>query len=402
MLLVKAKQGGGPATGRPFSFGKRADVALPVAHGEDSVTRVEVYREAKALFVPGARMVDEAECALSVALAILFAHLIGAHNISWAAFSGFVVMRGRADESLVRGILRLIGTAIGAGLALLLVPSLAAVPPLAALVAGLVATGSLYGAMTGKRSYAWLLFGLTFEMILLDTLEHPALVAADFARTRMLEVTAGTVACVLVSFASAVTVRRIWPAAPTPPTERVGWHRHAFRHAAQAGVAVALLPLLGQIVRIPELAQSSITVMASMLVPVSSIGASGFVPVSRRLVQRVAGCLAGAAMAALFLFAAHGSAAVLIGGTLLGVIVGRHVENGKSSIAYVGTQFVLAILVTLVPDDYGSAAIGPALNRLTGILVGMALLEPVLLAWHLIAPSAPAKPAAAAGSSGTE
>lgn len=101
-------------------------------------------------------------------------------------------------------------------------------------------------------------------------------------------------------------------------------------------------------------------------------------------------------MAALFLFAAHGSAAVLIAGTLIGVIIGRHVENGKSSIAYVGTQFVLAILVTLVPDDYGSAAIGPALNRLTGILIGMALLEPVLLAWHLIAPSAPAKPAAAA------
>ena len=48
-----------------------------------------------------------------------------------------------------------------------------------------------------------------------------------------------------------------------------------------------------------------------------------------------------------------------------------------------GTQFTLAVLVTLVPDSYAGAAIAPALARLTGILVGMALLEPVLLAWHL-------------------
>lgn len=56
-----------------------------------------------------------------------------------------------------------------------------------------------------------------------------------------------------------------------------------------------------------------------------------------------------------------------------------------------GTQFTLAVLVTLVPDSHVKADAGPALARLYGILLGMALLElelelePVLLACHAIA-----------------
>lgn len=354
-------------------------------------------REARALAVPGPRMVDELECAGSVTLAILFAHLIHAQNISWAAFSGYMVMRGRWSESLVRGILRIIGTIAGAALALGLAPLLLPSAEHVSVAGGLVAAGTLYGALTGKRAYAWLFVGLTFEMILLDALEHPALPLRPFATTRLLEVLAGTLACMIVSLASAFTTRRRWPAPAAELARRAGWHPAAMRHAGQAGVTVAALPLLWQYFAIPELAQSAVTVMAAMLLPVTSIGASGFVQVSRRLFQRVAGCLAGAAMAALFLFAAHGAAPVLIAGTLIGVILGRHVENGRTSMAYVGTQFVLAVLVTLVPDSYAHAQLGPAVERLTGILIGLAALEPVLFAWHLVARGAPAHPAAASG-----
>lgn len=66
---------------------------------------------------------------------------------------------------------------------------------------------------------------------------------------------------------------------------------------------------------------------------------------------------------------------------------GRHIENGRGPVAYPGTQFTLAILVTLVPDSYATAAIDPGLHRLIGILVGSALMEPVLVAWHIVAPS---------------
>jgi uncharacterized membrane protein YccC len=334
----------------------------------------------------GARLVDELECVLSVLLAILLAHLIGATNISWAAFSGYMVMRGHVSESLVRGLLRMIGTAAGAALALLIAPLVLPSIPAISIAAAIVGGGTLYGAITGKRAYAWLFVGLTFELILLDKLEHPQHALAAFAAMRPLDVAAGTAACILISTISTLTVRHRWPAEPSPPSRRIGWHPQALRHAAQAAIALAILPPLWSIFAVRELAQSSVTVMAAMIIPVTSLGVSGFAPVSGRLLLRIAGCVAGGALAAAALFAAHGTAAILIAATCLGVLIGRHIENGRSGIAYAGTQFTLAVLVTLVPDSYAGAEIGPALDRLLGALIGMAVLEPVLIAWHLIAP----------------
>jgi uncharacterized membrane protein YccC len=343
--------------------------------------------ELRSLFTPGPRMVDEAECVLSVMLAILLAHAIGAHNISWAAFTGFVLMRGRVAETLLRGVLRLIGTATGAILALATVPWSASNLPLASILAAMVGAISLYGMLTTRRAYAWLLFGITFEMILLDTIEHPLINIADFVRTRLLEVSAGTVACVTVSALAALTVRRRWPAPLGAQAANVGWHPHAARHATQGGIALALLPSLHALFGLPQLAQAGVTIMAVMIVPVAGLGSSGLSPVSQRLFQRILGCLAGSLLAALVLFAARGEAWILAAGTCVGVIIGRHIENGGGRIAYVGVQFTLAILVTLVPDSYADAAIHPALMRLAAIFVGMALLEPVLLAWHYLLPA---------------
>ncbi|WP_420137058.1 FUSC family protein [Sphingomonas sp.] len=333
-----------------------------------------------------ARRVDEFECVASVLLSILFAHLIGASNVSWAAFSGYMVMRGHAAESLLRGILRIVGTAAGAALGLVLTPlalgSLAVTAVLLAVIGGT----TLYAALTGKRAYAWLFVGLTFVMILLDKTQHPDIALVNFARTRLLEVVAGTVACVLISTASTVTLRRIWPAERAAPAKRIGWTPRAVRHACQAGAALLILPVIGVYLHLPSLAQGAVAILAAMLVPVTSIGSSGFVPVSYRLLNRVIGCLCGAMLAAIILYVAQGNAPILILGTMLGVAAGRHLENGNGGMAYAGTQFVLAVLVTLVPDSYEDAHIGPGVERLLGTLIGMGLLEPVLLLWHLLAP----------------
>jgi len=332
------------------------------------------------------RLVDESECVASVLLAILLAHLIGASNVSWAAFSGYMVMRGHVAESLLRGVLRIVGTTVGAALGLALTPLVVDNLVLTSLALALIGGVTLYASLTAKRAYAWLFVGLTFVMILLDKAQHPDIALTAFARTRLLEVAAGTAACVVVSTISTLTLRRAWPAERSAAAAGIGWHPHAARHAAQAAAALLILPGLGHWRHLPALAQGAVAIMAVMLVPVSSIGASGFVPVSRRLLNRVAGCAAGGLLAAAFLFLGHGSTPVLVLGTILGVAAGRHLENGKGTLAYAGTQFVLAVLVTLVPDDYAFAHIGPALDRLAGTLIGMALLEPVLLLWHLIAP----------------
>ncbi|MBS0224355.1 MAG: FUSC family protein [Proteobacteria bacterium] len=349
--------------------------------------------ELKTFVEPGPRLVDELECVLSVLLAIVLAHALGARNVSWAAFSGYMVMRGHVSQSLLRGVLRIGGTTVGAGLAILLVPLLLPYLVAASLVGAAIGGLTLYGALTSRRAYAWLFVGLTFEMVLLDHLAHPGFPVVDFAETRVLEVVAGTVACVVVSMASTLTARRRWPAPPAPPAPTFGWHPGAARHAAQATVALALLPPLWVFFGISDLAQSAVTIMAVMLVPVSSLGVGSLGLVTRRVFHRAAGCLLGGVMAALFLFAAHGNAPVLIVATAIGVMIGRHIENGRGPVAYAGTQFTLAILVTLVPDSYAAAEIDPGLHRLIGILIGSALMEPVLVAWHVLAPSRPTPPA---------
>ncbi|MBA2935362.1 FUSC family protein [Sphingomonas sp. CGMCC 1.13654] len=346
-----------------------------------------------------ARTIDETEVVASVLLAILFAHLLHAANVSWAAFSGYMVMRGHAAETVVRGVLRIAGTVTGGLLALVATPWLLPFWPAQAIALAFVCTICLYGAITAKRAYAWLFFGLTFVMVVLDKVEHPARPLLGFVETRVLEVVAGTVACVIVSLASTLTLRRRWPATRAKPLEG-GWHPPALRHAAQGAVALVLLSGLSRFLELPALAQSAITIMAVMLVPITSLGATGFGLVNRRILYRFVGCGAGAALAALFLFVAQGSPPILIVGTILGVAIGRHIENSGRSIAYVGTQFVLAILIILVPDSYAQANLTPAWERLAGIFIGMAVLEPVLLIWHLADPKRPKKAEPEAGTLG--
>jgi uncharacterized membrane protein YccC len=344
--------------------------------------RGQLAVEAKAFVTPGPRMVDEIECVLSVALAIVLGHLFGARNISWAAFSGYMVMRGHVSESLRRGILRILGTAAGAAIAVATFPVLA--PNMFALSAGLALIGwcSLYGALTHRHAYGFLFIGLTYAMIVLGYPKSPADLL-DFAQSRILEVFAGTTACVIVSTLSTLTLRQRWPAVLPPNVVIAGWHPDAARHAAQGALAMALLPPLHELWRLPELAQAAVAIMAVMMVPVSRLGGGGLMPVSRRMLLRAVGCALGAALAAAFLLIGRGSAAILIAGSLFGVMLGRHIENGASPIAYSGTQFTLAMLVALVPDSYINPDPDAGIARLAGTVIGIAMLEPVLAAFHV-------------------
>ena len=330
------------------------------------------------------RTIDELECALSALGAILLAHLLGATHVSWAAFAGYMVMRGHAAETLARGVLRIIGTVAGGLIALGSAPFIVGYWPAAAAALALMGTISLYAAITSRRSYAWLFFGLTYAMVVLDKIEHPAIALPEFVQTRVLETLAGIAASLIVSLASTLTLRRRWPAKRTPAATGAGWHRDSLRHALQAGVALALLVALNAWIPVPALAQGAIMIMAVMLLPVTGIGSSGLAPVSQRILQRMIGCIGGALFAAFFLVAGADNMALLLVATAIGVMLGRHLENGDPTHRYVGTQFTLAVLVMLVPDRYDQLVLEPGVERLMAIFIGMAVLMPVLLIGHML------------------
>lgn len=350
-----------------------------------------VWAEMRTLPKPGPRMIDEIECACSVLLAIAISHQIGAENVGWAAFSGYMVMRSHVAESFTRGVLRIVGTLVGAGGALLLAPFL--LPSTLLLSFGLMIWGgvTLYFAIVGRRAYAWLFTGLTFLMVLIEAMEHAGEPIQRFATTRVLEVLAGTIACVIVSAISTWTIRRRLPnpdqnlrAKPIGlPAKQ--WQATVARHALTGAIALALIPAMWLTFRIPELSQSAITMFAVMLVPAAALADGILSPVSSRVMQRLVGCIAGGCLGGAVLLLSQHSPVVMTIGLVLGIVIGRHIENGPPSMSYAGLQFVLAFVVVLVPDNYANAALEPGYDRLLGILFGMVLLEPVVLVAHLIA-----------------
>ena len=330
------------------------------------------------------RALDEVETVLSVLLAILFAHVLHARNVGWAAFSGYIVMRSQLSITMTRGGLRLLGTATGAltawGVALLM----GQVLPLLSLTLGLVGGLTLYCALTRVRSYAWLLTGLTFSMVTLDGLTHPLEQVTDFAQTRMLETSAGTLACLVVSLVSSWTLRPRLPpaeAAPAPrPAASTAWNPGAALHALQAAIALAVVPWLARWLGDKELTQAAITITALMMVPLSSLTTAQQL-VSTRVVHRFVGCMAGAIVATLATLLCQGVLWATLLCLVAGVVMGRHIENSGGRLAYVGNQFSLLFLVVFVPDSYQALSAEPGFARLQGVVIGIILLQVVRLAF---------------------
>ena len=357
---------------------------IPRRPGELRTLLTELARDFAPWPVPGARVVDEIECVVSVLLAIALAHRLGVSNVGWAASSAYIVLRGSFAESLRRGGLRVCGTAAGVALAWLLAPELLRSTIVLSAALALVGAVTLYLALLDRRGYGWLLVGLSFAMVLVDGAEQVNVAPAAFAQARFVDVLIGAGASILVSAASALTLRRHLPTCAASPAQEARppvfpfWHQAALRHALQGAIALALIPWVWRGFHIKALSQSSVTIMAVMMVPLAELVRPQH-PASTRLRHRFVGGGIGGLLATGLLMLGHASAGLMMLAVGLGVVVGRHIENGKLGISYVGTQFSLAFLVVLVPDCHAGLNVEPGLGRLVGILVGMALLEPVRL-----------------------
>jgi uncharacterized membrane protein YccC len=101
---------------------------------------------------------------------------------------------------------------------------------------------------------------------------------------------------------------------------------------------------------IQSFSQSSITIMAVMMVPVESLTAPRH-PTSAKLIHRFMGCCVGGVVATPILLTSRGNPLLMTLGVCASVAIGRHIENGKSGAGYIGTQFALAFLVVLVLDS---------------------------------------------------
>jgi uncharacterized membrane protein YccC len=297
-------------------------------------------------------------------------------------------MRSHVRTSLDRGLHRVAGTAVGSALAWIFITHIGTTTLRCSLALAVFGFLCALLVLAHKRSYAWLFTGITFAMVLTSGAFNPTAVAR-FAFSRVAEVAIGTSACVVVSALSTYLIRRSAPrrmASATPPFYPHGTNRSGFfkiHLAGQAAVALAVIPFFWRWIGVESAQQATTTIFAVMAVPaINATISSG--PTSVKLVLRLAGCFAGGLLASAALVLSHGLPELMTLALCAGILCGRHLENGPHRFAYGGTQFVLAFLTVLVPDRYDTTDIGPGLDRVGGILVGLLLLEPVRLAFASI------------------
>jgi uncharacterized membrane protein YccC len=329
---------------------------------------------------------------LSVLVAVAAATFLNLDDLFWAAFSGYMVMRGSVAETFPRGLMRIAGTAGGALLGLMLAPGAADDPSLFMVFLFFVSWIGTFQSLATKYSYAWLFFGLTAGMVITEALASPESVV-HFTATRVTEITVGTCACLVVASLFSDTPSRreqraydmLW-CGRLRDVLNENWlreHWPLFKHSTRAALAVALLPLVWRWFSIEDFEQTAITSYVVMIVPAAAIWERRYATIYERMAHRTLGCLLGSAVAliSIGLFGTGLPATVL---TLsAGVWVGYHVQTGRE-INYLGTQFTLGLLVTLVQGPAPITDITPGLERLLGIAIGSAMACLMILVWPLL------------------
>ena len=339
---------------------------------------------------PGPRARLCVMAALSVALSVLAALALRLDNPWWAGISGYVSIQASGAGSIKRGAMRILGTAAGAAVGVVLAPSLVYDHAACCAFVFLATAVGVLGMSVSSHGVAWLFAGITSVLVVFMSLDTPA-ISLTIGVYRFAEVTVGTTSALLIASLLGSDEPTAAPAAAPPGwTDLIGARWPAVMHATRSGIAVALLPFLWNWLQLPSLSQIAITVTAVMAVPILSDDAQGN---ARKLVERglhrMLGCLFGG-------FAGLGALALSTDALLpwlvvltAGVWVGMHVQASVRGVGYAGTQGAVVFIMTLVQGYGPPASIMPGIDRFAGIFCGLGVL---LLISILLAPAPPPAP----------
>jgi uncharacterized membrane protein YccC len=317
-----------------------------------------------------------ARAALAVALAVIPALALRLDAPWWAAISAFVSLQATSPASVRRGGLRIAGTAVGAALALLISPWLIEDHVAVSLVLFAASAIGVLGLQVSRHGYAWLLGGVTVDMVLLSALGAPGS-TLEIACNRTVEVTIGTITAILVSLVlSPDAAQAPAQAQPAPGwSDLLGAQWPSTQHATRAGFGVVLVPWVWNWLELPSLSQTAITVAAVMAVQaVSDDDAANRKSILIRAVHRLLGCLIGGLAGLALLSLSLESFVPWLAALCVGVFIGASVQSGAHGVGYVGTQGAVVFMITLVQGWGPPADIIVGVERFAGITGGMAIV----------------------------
>jgi len=366
--------------------------------------------ELRALEWRGRRGLEAAEAAASVTLAVLAALALHSDEPWWSAITAFMVTRAAPAEAISRGILRVAGSIVGALAALVALRLFVyqSLPFLLCLF--LLAVVGLFGFVTSRHSYAWLIGAVTACLIMLMSFDQPQS-AFNTAVNRVIDVAIGTAVSLIVCALSPIPSGAAAPATSLlepPPlafwrrrygAELQRWlpaNRPLLLHACRGGLTVMLLPALAEWIAPVSPVTMGITAVIVLGIPTTAIIHSDNLVIIKRGVHRLIGCVIGA-LAGLACLAFIGDDFLLwIALIPPGIWLCSQIQTGSTGVSYIGTQAMFSYLMSMVQGQGPPDTIAPGLNRLVGVIGGLSILLIVTLVLSLVPlPPSVAAPAAA-------
>jgi len=354
--------------------------------------------ELRSLELRGPRGMEAAGAAMSVTLATLAAFVLHSDEPWWAAISAWMVTRSTLAGALSRGAMRVIGSAAGAGIAVIVLGLFAYDPLPFCLCLFAMAWMGLFGFAKSPHGYTWLISAITGNLVMLMALEQPQ-TAFTIAVNRFADVTIGTTAALLVTFllpALAATPNSSAASSPSvlPP---IFWSRRNARqfeqwlrenwpvilHACRGGLTVMSLPLLLNWLAPLGSSTLAVTAVAVMAVPTTAVLEPDAGTVVQRALYRLLGCALGVLFGLFCLYRVGSDFAIWLLMLMAGVWLSSQIQSGATGIGYVGTQAGIAFLLSMIQGQGPPLSPIPGLDRFAGIMAGLSVLLVITLAVSL-------------------
>jgi uncharacterized membrane protein YccC len=355
--------------------------------------------ELRALEWHGARGLEAAEAAASVTLALLGALAVHSDNPWWAAITAFMVTRASPSDALPRAVMRVAGSIVGA-LAALVVLRLFVYQSLPfCLCLFTLSCIGLFGFVTSRHGYAWLIGAVTACLVMLMSFDQTQ-AAFNTAVNRVIDVVMGTAASLIVcGLSPAPAGAGSAPAAALlDPPPLAFWRRRygadlgrwlpangpLLMHACRGGLTVMLLPALAEWIAPVSPVTMGVTAVIVMSIPTTAILQSDNRAIIQRAAHRLIGCLLGALVGLACLAVIGDDFLLWIALIPPGIWLCSQIQTGTTGVSYIGTQAMLAYLMSMVQGQGPPDTISPGFERLIGVMGGLAILFIITMVLSLI------------------
>ena len=300
---------------------------------------------------------------LATALAVYAALLLNLEFPMWSGMTALTVTATTQRATVLKGVMRIVGTVVGALTATLLLGFIAGDNWL--LAGALFATVSyaLYRSFTSAYPYAWLLGGITLGLILMDTMANAS---------AGLHVAAYRAAEIIVGVASAFAVGvLLLPAASDPEHDRALAvapqvdHTVAVRTALEAGTGLCIVVGLYALFDLPGFSAAAVS-LTRIVDPNPELG-------RHRGFLRLLGCGLGAGAGLMMVSASIDSLPLFLCVIFVWCTIFGYFFAGPPASAYAGMQAGYAFIVAFAPSMLPPDTLEPAIDRFAGIVLAFAV-----------------------------